>query len=334
MGKWQKAIEYGRRAVGLKYHFPVAHFYLGCAQQRDNDIDGAIHALQTALEQNPNFVEAHRRLSKIFRRLKSDDKLAKYHSSMARGLAKKNRELEKANASIELPEFDAADFQDHLPNLDLLLDDDGDFVRCIAQPVSLRSVSTGSPIPEVVIVSGMPRSGTSMMMQMLMAGGMVPLTDSQRTADESNPKGYFEAEIVKQLGKKNRWVRECGGKVIKVVAPLIPFLPQGVNYKVIFMLRDIGEILDSQAEMLKRLGREQGQVDRQRLGQVFKNQIHFAIQYLAVYRHRVLKTPYRDVINDPRIAAHQIRDFLGQELDVDAMAASVDPSLHRQKIRN
>ena len=94
------------------------------------------------------------------------------------------------------------------------------------------------------------------MMQMLAAGGLPIYTDGNRTADESNPKGYFEADLVKGLSKKNKWLQHCDGQVVKVVAPLVQFLPQAIDYKVIYMRRPISEVIRSQSRMLERLGEE------------------------------------------------------------------------------
>ena len=172
-----------------------------------------------------------------------------------------------------------------------------------------------------------------MMMQILQAAGIKPFTDESRKPDENNPRGYLEAEIVKQLQRKNNWVKDCDGKVIKVVAPLIPFLPQGVNYKVIFMDRDLTEILDSQTAMLEQLQKEGGDIDRDRLGQIFTAQVNAALHCLVIHQHEVLRAPYEEFINAPESSVEKLIEFLGTGVQFNAqeMRNAIDPRLHRQK---
>jgi hypothetical protein len=110
----------------------------------------------------------------------------------------------------------------------------------------------------IVVVSGLPRSGTSMMMKMLEAGGIPVLTDYEREADEDNPKGYFEFERVKNLKDgDDAWLPQAKGKVVKVIAALLTDLPSSYEYEVIFMRRAMPEILASQRQMLIRRGEMQ-----------------------------------------------------------------------------
>lgn len=106
----------------------------------------------------------------------------------------------------------------------------------------------------VVIVSGLPRSGTSMMMSMLKAGGMELLVDSQRKADDDNPKGYYELEKVKNLRHDNSWLNEASHKAVKVISILLYQLPEDIRYKIIFIKRNLDEVLASQQLMLERRG--------------------------------------------------------------------------------
>ena len=168
----------------------------------------------------------------------------------------------------------------------------------------------------ITIVSGLPRSGTSMMMQMLVAGGLSIFTDGNRAADENNPKGYFEADLVKGLAKKNKWLHECDGQVVKVVAPVVPFLPQNVNYKVIYMRRPISEVVRSQSRMLERLGEEKAKVDDERMEKIMRGQSHSAVSLLSLHENPLLRLAYADVIADPLATAAAINDFLGMELEI------------------
>ena len=129
-----------------------------------------------------------------------------------------------------------------------------------------------SPLP-VTVVSGLPRSGTSLAMQMIHAGGIPALTDGQRTSDDSNPRGYFELERVKQLKQDKSWLDEAAGKVVKVIHLLLAELPDDRPYRVVFMQRDLREVVQSQATMLARSGRPGGQLAPERLIAVYEQQL-------------------------------------------------------------
>ena len=332
-GQWQKAIDFGKQATGLKFHFPVAHYFLGRSKNKIGDFNGAITSLSTAVKQNPNFVEVHELLAKIYRKSVLDEDLAKFHKSTAEELSRQNESI-RQNDSFDLPEFRAEQFRADLPKLDEM-ETNADFVRPLSQAKAIfgieKATAKDAGVPEVIIVSGLPRSGTSMMMQMLKAGGVDVFTDSERTPDESNIKGYFEAEIVKKLGKENKWVHDCDGQVIKVVAPLIPSLPQGVNYKVIFMNRDMGEILNSQTSMLERLQKDGGNIEQERLGEIYQNQIHVAIHLLKVHGQSIFVANYHEIVENPGPAAKQIAKYLERDLDEEAMCKAVSPELYREK---
>lgn len=180
----------------------------------------------------------------------------------------------------------------------------------------------------ITVVSGLPRSGTSMMMQMLEAGGLTPFSDQRRAADASNPRGYYEHERVKALAKDNAWVADAEGHVVKVIAQLLRHLPDGSDYRVVFMERDLDEVLDSQTAMLGRLGRPGG--NPVVLRPVFERQLAEAKAWLNEHpRADVLYVPHRAVIEAPTAQAAAVNAFLGGGLDEAAMAAVVDPSLHR-----
>lgn len=186
----------------------------------------------------------------------------------------------------------------------------------------------------ITVVSGLPRSGTSLMMQMLAAGGIPPLTDQQRTADESNPRGYFEFEAVKQLRKDRSWLAEAQGKAVKIIHLLLPELPNdgAMEFRVILMERAIGEVLASQRRMLARGGKASAAIPEEQLGKIYLGQLQQAERWLASLPNgRVLKVEHRALLADPTPLALQLNDFLGGDLDPGAMAAAVDPSLYRER---
>jgi len=135
------------------------------------------------------------------------------------------------------------------------------------------------------------------------------------------------------LTSKNNWLNECDGKVLKVVAPLVPYLPQDVNYKVIFMRRDLDEIVGSQSDMLERLGEDGGNINDEHLARIFGQQAHFAITLLTLHDNPVLRLAYDDVVENPAESAKNVATFLDSDLDISAMISAVDPGLSRQKLK-
>jgi hypothetical protein len=186
---------------------------------------------------------------------------------------------------------------------------------------------------EVIIVSGLPRSGTSMMMRMLEAGGIDVLVDHIRKPNEDNPKGYYEFERVKKLPEGDiAWLNSARGRVVKIIAALLQHLPAMYTYKVLFMRRDIDEILASQKQMLVRRGQETDKVDDAEMAQLFEH--HLVEVYAWMDQQSNLSyfdVNYNAVLADPQPIAEQIQQFLGWDLDIEAMVAMVDPQLYRQR---
>lgn len=331
-GRVDEAAIEARATIGLQYQFPVAHYVLGRALAKLGDAQGAIAALEIALQQNPNFPEAHRELARLSTRRGHAD-VAQRHRTAASALARANGAARRARAREAFPDFSVAELEALLPKVLEPANTDG-FVRCLAQAKASDEAAPTTPPPEIVIVSGLPRSGTSMMMQMLAAAGFGIHTDQVRQADASNPKGYYEADAVKALGHCNNWLGQCDGKVLKVVAPLVPNLPQHARYKVIFMRRDMGAVLASQTDMLARLGEAGADLKPEQLGAVFRQQALAAINLLTLHGHAVLRVAYDEVVDDPAGTARKVAEFLGGGLDAAAMAAAVDPQLKRHAARS
>ncbi len=183
----------------------------------------------------------------------------------------------------------------------------------------------------ITVVSGLPRSGTSMLMQMLYATGYPCLTDGVRKADADNPRGYFEYEKVKRLRRDWAWLPEAEGKAVKIIAQLIPFLPPQFSYRVIFMERDINEVLASQRRMLQRQGSSGGNLSDTQLHGIFERQVREVKQGLDQRNIPTLNVAYPDTLQRPVEISEQIREFFGEDLAVCAMAAVVDPNLYRQR---
>ena len=184
----------------------------------------------------------------------------------------------------------------------------------------------------ITIVSGLPRSGTSMMMKMLEAGGIQPLTDGIRAADEDNPKGYYEYERVKQIVDDKEWLEDALGKSVKMISALLKHLPPEYGYQVLFMRRDIGEVLSSQRRMLIRRGEPTETVPDERMAALFERHVKQVEAWIARQPNmNVLFVDHSDVLDDATEQSQRVRDFLGCALDVEAMAAVVDRSLYRQR---
>ena len=186
----------------------------------------------------------------------------------------------------------------------------------------------------VILVSGLPRSGTSMLMQMLEKGGMPVVTDKVRTPDEDNPKGYHEFERIKEIDKTTdkSWLKNYRGQVIKTISFLLQDLPLDLNYQVLFMRRNIEEVLRSQNKMLERSGAKDSIVPDEKMRQNYE--FHLKKVYYRLERtpnFQVLYLDYPAVVADPLDAARRINVFLGRNLDVEAMASSVESDLYRNR---
>lgn len=182
---------------------------------------------------------------------------------------------------------------------------------------------------KITVVSGLPRSGTSMMMQMLEGGGLDVFTDKTRSADDNNPKGYYEFEKVKALNKNSSWMGAAEGKTIKVIAQLLQFLPTDYEYRVVFMLRDLNEILKSQQIML---GRDP-KIYPASIASSFKKDLEKATVWLRSQPNiKVVFVNYSDVLDNPIVMANEINRFLDYQLNVDDMIARVDKKLYRNKV--
>lgn len=182
-----------------------------------------------------------------------------------------------------------------------------------------------------VIVSGLPRSGTSMMMQMITAGGLPVLSDGVRVADSDNPRGYYELEAVKRTKSDPSWLEGSSGKVVKMVHALITDLPTDRPYRVVMMRRKTETVLKSQAAMLERLGKEGADLEPEKLARMYEQQLERVTDYMGRQScFESIEVWYGAIIQYTPSQVQRLNDFLSGELDIDAMMAAVDPSLRRQ----
>lgn len=184
----------------------------------------------------------------------------------------------------------------------------------------------------ITIVSGLPRSGTSMMMQMLKAGGIPVVTDNIRKADKDNPLGYYEYEKVKKIEENRSWLEDCRGNAFKMVTALLYHLPGDKNYQVIFMRRNMRELLASQKAMLKRLGKKPSELGDDEMGKKYEKHLMNIREWLSMQNNiDVIEINYSEVLCHPHKNAKLVEKFLGKRLKVEKMACVVQNSLYRQR---
>lgn len=323
LGQFEATAEAAMSAAELVYQSPRAHQLLGFALLKSGKLDEAATALRVAVHQAPAFPAAHRLLSRVLELQGHRDEAMK-HRSLARQIRSlKVLQVNPPGLKPEpaLPEGPAV----ALPPVGTR--------RPLPRGFSGRAIWPGVAEDDVVtVVAGLPRTGTSMMMQMLAAGGLSPLTDGKRVADSDNPHGYLEFEPATRLRDDQTWLPQAKGKVVKIVAQLLRHLPKGFHYRVVFMHRDLREVIASQQAMLARLGRSGGQLAPERLSTVLEGQVEQVAGWLRRQPNiRVIHLDYATVTADAAGTAARLREFLGDKLQVEKMVTAVRPELRRQR---
>lgn len=317
---WGGVADWALRATELVYFNPRAHAMLGRALIRLGEIDHAETALKVALSQAPSLRIAHGALAYLYAAHRGDEGAARRHREAARraqvDALMRRAEAEGDGIGVGVGEAWAAM---PLPELDDL-------------PAGFEE---GEGV--VVVVSGLPRSGTSMVMQMLAAGGVEAFTDAARAADENNPRGYLEHEDVKRRVADAAWVRGARGRALKVVAPLVQQLPRGERYAVVFVRRRMDEVLASQSKMRTRLGADGPERDSSGLRRAFEKTVARSLSALRGRADvRVIEIDHASVLDDPAGAARVLGAFVRgaggcAAFDEQAAAAVVDAALHRER---
>ena len=199
--------------------------------------------------------------------------------------------------------------------------------------ISLRLFEKKDQHPFITIVSGLPRSGTSLMMSMLAAGGIEVLTDQLRIADDDNPVGYFELEEVKKLIKgEHSWLARSNGKAVKVISTLLPYLPDEYRYRIIFMRRAIEEVLASQRTMLINRGENPDKISDDQMAEMFEKNLQQSERWINSQANATrININYKQLINNPGPLVAEINKFLGGGLDENKMLGVINPSLYRQR---
>jgi Flp pilus assembly protein TadD len=310
--RYEQAVDRAVESLSLIYYQPALHQLLGMALQRLGEKEKAEQAYRAALAQAPEFPAALEALGRLISRDRArigEGSLYMARAAEFRRRAKGRRQVEPAAPPADSrrpgapPPFDRSD---------------------VAPPADRSQV--------VTVVAGLPRAGTSMAMQMLAAAGLPAYTDEHRPPDEDNPRGYFEHEQATKLHQDASWVPQARGKAVKIVSHLLPFLPKGEQYRLIFMHRDMREVVASQKAMLERLGRKGGGLADARLMRAYTQQL---VRVQTWLRRRaeipVLALSYAEALADPAAAAAKLARFLGEPFDAPAAAAAIEPSLRRQR---
>jgi tetratricopeptide (TPR) repeat protein len=319
----RQALDHATAAASLLHHLPQAHYLCGRSLAALGRTSEAITSLELALAQNPVYPHAHQLLARLHKRLNRLE-ISREHRLLARASLARIKAFRRGEPLPEDTDLDA--------DLDALL----------LQPASVAHLSCSEALPplapgEVVVVSGLPRSGTSMLMQMLEAGGLELLSDGKRGADDSNQRGYQEFEPVKSMGRTpaSIWIEQAAGKAVKLVAPLLPHLPPGRPYRILFLERPLQQVLASQTAMLAQSSQPHSRRSERQLAAAFLQQVNNVGGVLQRHNEtvQVLSLEYNGAIEDPAQAAARVNRFLGGQLEETAMAQAVAPSLRRQSAR-
>ena len=300
--QWEDAAEMALSAAGLRFQFPRAHYHLGLALTEMAYYERAAEAFEICLSMASGVADARRKLIGLYEKHLNRIERAEMHRQW----------LEKAKAPASGMQ------KGRVRKTDKRL------------PPTRRGDHFG---PEAVtVVSGLPRSGTSLMMQMLARGGMSVLADEVRKADEDNPRGYYEYEKAKSLLADDSWMGNARGKAVKIVVPLLMRLPRQYNYRIIVMERDMWQILASQKKMRERKKDAAGFVDMEQLRKTYQRWMEEVRGHVAAWNNaRVLFMSYADAVSDPMSAAEAVNDFLCGFLRPSQMAMAAVPELYRQR---
>jgi predicted AlkP superfamily phosphohydrolase/phosphomutase/tetratricopeptide (TPR) repeat protein len=335
--RFDQAIGAAVESLSLLYFQPGLHAFLGQALMETKRFDEAERELLVAVSQSPRHIAAHELLAKLYREHLNRPADAFAHEGRARSLRHEMSATKRENVEVVGRASSRADALDRAPAIlspSPRGEGRGEGDRRVHQPtVSANPFGPQiDPTQIITIVSGLPRSGTSLMMQLLVAAGREALTDSKRAVDEDNPLGYFEFEKSIELAKDTSWLQQARGKVVKIVAQLLPHLPANEHYQIIFMERDLAEVIASQKAMLARQSRRGAELDEQKLHDTYTSQLNRVHAQLARRPDvRILTVNYSDLLADPITQVKVLAEFLGEPFGIHAAAKAIRPELQRQK---
>lgn len=321
--KNQLAADTALEALSLLHRLPIAHFNLGVALARSKQWTRSELAFDTALKFSPNMIQAYRMLRYVFLAQGKEDQAEQCYQKLLL-LSHSDRQSQTLHSQRRNETFPIPDFGNQAQREARILLER----RLPTDPVGESGI-------EYVVVSGLPRSGTSLMMQMLAAGGITPVSDGTRVADIDNPHGYYEWEGIKQLPLDPTILSQpdWNGHALKVVSPLLNALPHIHRYKVIFMKRPLSEITASQSKMIQRLETDGANLEQEELKRGMMVHLAQVRKWMESQENvDVLEVDYPQLIESPDQVVKQIHQFLGDSLpQPDSMAEAVDQSLYRNR---
>ena len=321
--RFDRAITEATESLSLLYFQPTMHALLGLALMETKQFAEAEQELRVAVAQTPRHLVAHEALAKLYRQHLNRPADAFAHEGRAGAL--RNELAERKRANRIAGQGKSADPQS---GDEIVSGGDASLAEEIAAPFD--AAVDRSRI--ITVVTGLPRSGTSLMMQLLVAAGIEPLTDARRAPDEDNPLGYFELEKTLSLAKDNSWIPEARGKAIKIVAQLLPLLPAGEHYNIVFMDRDLDEVVASQHAMLARQNRTGANMEVRKLKETYTAQLGRVRRMLAHRSDvRTLTVNYGRLLATTPMEISRLAQFLGEPFNQDAASSAVRPELRRQK---
>jgi predicted AlkP superfamily phosphohydrolase/phosphomutase/tetratricopeptide (TPR) repeat protein len=321
--RFQECIDAALKAIDLVFRLPRAHYNLGAALARWGEVEKSRHVFATLLKFAPDFKAAHRWLSVLHRLPGGDAKLAEVHRTRAVELAQLEHQRPYSVAPICRTPFQLPSIPPEAERLKRLLIERPDHPH--------RPNPSGLTFH---IVSGIPRSGTSLMMQILERGGMALRTDGVRSADGNNPVGYYEWEAIKGLANDTRCFDEIGleNRAFKVVSPLLSKLPRQHHYKVLFMTRDLEEVAHSQTKMLVAMGQAERSIEPAALQVGLQKHLDDTRAWLTSADHiEVLEVDYAQLMHDPQPIIDRVVQFFGKHHfpTAPSMPHAINRQLHR-----
>ncbi len=314
--EFEIAAQHARTSLGILYFQPRAHYILGVARYRQGKIAEAESAFLNCVQQAPLFSAAYQKLAQLAQYFQHDPALTIFYRRQVVASRKRLAELKinKSEVRDSLTAHTSTEKQ-AIPELS----------------ADTRSLSD-TPAEEIItIVSGLPRSGTSLMMQVLDAAGVSAFTDGKREADDSNQKGYFEHDLVSAMWRNpdTNWVVGAKGKALKVVAPILSKLPSQWKYRVLFMERPLAEVMESQNAMLTRLGKD---TSKGNASKAYVQQVTNAKNWLSKNNIPTLCVDFGELVHSPDAPLQKIADFIGSNDKLDAMRNEISPNLHRVRV--
>lgn len=316
----EEAMEAAIEGIGLQYGNPMGHFLLGAALAQAERWEEAERPLRNCLSLDPKFLRAYRLLARVYRALDRRDEAGTVEFQFR---YVQHRVEDERRARLDAVRRESEDRRAARAARDKIRQ--AEIERRKAEYDAIKPM-------EFIIVSGLPRSGTSLMMQILRAGGIPLMADGKRAADEDNPEGYWEWDEIKKLPRNPRLLEQAEGRAIKVISALLPALPGKHRYTIIYMLRPVEEVVDSQWAMLAR----QGRMPRGEKRHLMETQEHHSRGIREVLRKsdrvKLLEVDYPSLVRDPEAEIGRVAEFLGGRfVNGPRVTACVNPALHRQR---